>query len=352
MAEYRKIGELLALGKAAELITVIGSDGDQSAVNRKMIISGGEVVCTELDNDLTAMIKDLSSRKKSMESAKMELTHITGEKLVLFSHYYKPAPHLIILGAGHVGAALCRIADHLDYKITLIDDRPSFANRSKHPGADLVICEKFSTALDRIEPSSSEYIVIVTRGHQHDRLCLEKALTRNAVYVGMIGSRRRVSAQMKELAALGYTDQILARVHSPIGLSIGAVTEAEISISILAEITKVRREQSRDEAFQDEVLLELERIGQDNCRAVLATIISAQGSTPRKTGSQMLIYPDGSIKGTIGGGCTEAEVRRAALDCFDQGRPGLLKLKLTAEAAADEGMACGGQMELYLELLP
>ncbi|MCJ7806492.1 MAG: XdhC family protein, partial [Clostridia bacterium] len=240
----------------------------------------------------------------------------------------------------------------LDYEIILLDDRPSFANQISHPHAHRLICEPFERALAQIEPSSSDYIVIVTRGHKHDRICLEKALGREAVYIGMIGSRRRVNAQLKDLTESGYSEEQLSRVYSPIGLSIGAVTEAEIALSILAEITRVRRSSSSDEAIQYEVLQTLVQLEESSEQAVLATIINTKGSTPRKTGTQMIIYPDGSLKGTIGGGCAEAEVRREALHCFDHGQTGQVRLKLTADAAADEGMACGGLVDIYLELLP
>ena len=107
-----------------------------------------------------------------------------------------------------------------------------------------------------------------------------------------------------------------------------------------------------DEAVQVEVLHELCRLEQNGEKAVLATIIATQGSTPRKTGSQMIVYPDGALKGTVGGGCSEAEVRREALLCLDREQTGRVRLKLTADAAAGEGMACGGIMDIYLDLLP
>jgi xanthine dehydrogenase accessory factor len=273
-------------------------------------------------------------------------------RLQLFFHYLAPRPRLIILGGGHVGGALCRAAALLDYRIIIIDDRPAFAAEKSHPDAYQVICDRFENALDQLEPSAADYLVIVTRGHQHDRLCLEKSLDRQAAYIGMIGSRKRVEAQMQELQAKGYSSEQLARVHSPIGLSIGAVTEPEIAISILAEITAARRGLGKEETVQAELLTELERLEKAGDRHVLVTIVDTMGSTPRKTGSQMIVYPDGLLKGTIGGGCSEADARREALLQLAAGVPALFRQRLTADAAAEEGMACGGVMDLFIEPLP
>ncbi len=352
MAVYSKIKELVNSGRKAALISVVSAGNNHSLADRKMIISEDRVVQSGLTGELTKRIVAAAAPFLEREqSTVIELgPGYEGIEKVFF-HCFNPSPRLIIFGGGYVGAALCRLAAQLDYEITVVDDRPSFAAQDVHPDADNLICEPFEQAFDQIAPGSSDYIVIVTRGHRHDRLCLEKALKRDAAYIGMIGSRRRVKAQLESMAAAGFTKEQLAAVHSPIGLPIGAVTEAEIALSILAEITQVRRSSSSGEAFQDKVLQELERLEEVRGKAVLATITRVQGSTPRKPGAQMIIFPDGTLKGTIGGGCAEAEVRREALHSMDSGKSGLIRLNLTADAAAEEGMACGGLMEIYLELL-
>ncbi len=356
MAVYKIIRELLSSNREVSLWTVVCAGKNPTLEGKKIVAAQGSVLYSNLPEELAERVFSATAPLiKRGQSALIDPDPAgkghTGVKK-LFVHSINPSPRLIILGGGHVGAALCRLAAQLDYEITVVDDRPSFAAGKAHPDAGLLICEPFEKAFDRFEPAPSDYIVIVTRGHQHDRLCLEKALNRPAAYIGMIGSKRRVAAQLESLAAAGYSEDQLAKVHSPIGLSIGAVTEGEIALSILAEITKVRRSRSSGEVFQDQILRELERVELENSRAVLATIIRAQGSTPRKTGSQMIVFPDGALKGTIGGGCAEAEVRREALNCLDRSEPGLMSLNLTADAAAEEGMACGGLMDIYLELLP
>ena len=353
MAVYGRIAEEIAAGRKTALATVIESWDSPDLIGGKIIISEGETLYNSIrENNYDKVEVAVLEQLKKGQSAAVDLHFNQKNCCRLFVHIYNPSPRLIILGGGHVGRALCKMAALLDFEIVIIDDRPSFANQSVHPDADHIICEPFEKGLDRAEPSPSDYIVIVTRGHRHDRLCLEKALSGQFAYLGMIGSKKRVKAQLKELAEAGYSKEQLESVYSPIGLPIGAVTEAEIALSILAEITRVRRGENRGEEVQEKVMRELVSLEENGDRAVLATIIEARGSTPRKKGSQMIIYPDGHLIGTIGGGCAEADVRREAMLCIDSGESKLVKLDLDADAAAEQGMACGGKMELFLELLP
>jgi len=353
MAVYGRIAEEIAAGRKTALATVIESRGNPGLIGGKIIISEDGTLYKSIgenshDKVEVAAIEQL----KKGQSAAVEININQENYCRLFVHLYNPSPRLVILGGGHVGQALCKMASLLDFEIVIIDDRPSFANQTVQPEADHIICEPFEKGLDRAEPSPSDYLVIVTRGHQHDRLCLEKALSGQFAYLGMIGSKKRVKAQLQELAEAGYSKEQLESIYSPIGLPIGAVTEAEIALSILAEITRVRRGENRGEEVQEKVIRELVSLEENGAPAVLATIIEARGSTPRKRGSQMIIYPDGHLIGTIGGGCAEADVRREAMVCLDRGKSELIRLDLDADAAAEQGMACGGKMELFLELLP
>ncbi|HEX3030689.1 MAG TPA: XdhC family protein, partial [Bacillota bacterium] len=106
--------------------------------------------------------------------------------------------------------------------------------------ADRVICADFRQALAELTLTPLTYLVIVTRGHRHDKVCLRQVVTQPAAYIGMIGSRRRVRILLDELKAEGILPEYLSRVHSPIGLAIGAETPAEIAVSILAEIVAAR----------------------------------------------------------------------------------------------------------------
>ncbi|MGM0651597.1 MAG: XdhC family protein [Bacillota bacterium] len=352
MAVYSRIAEEIAAGRKVALVTIIDCCGSINLTGNRLIISEGKVIYSSIRQRYLAELEAVSLAQYEKGQSNMVDAQLAQDTACrLFVHIYNPSPRLIILGGGHVGQALCKMAALLDFETVIIDDRPSFANQTIHPDADQIICETFEKGFKLVDPSPYDYIVIVTRGHQHDRFCLEKALSGKFAYLGMIGSKKKVRAQLQELAKAGYSKEQLESVYSPIGLPIGAVTEAEIALSILAEITRVRRSKSSGEEVQEKVMRELISLEESGGRAVLATIIEARGSTPRKRGSQMLVYPEGQLAGTIGGGCAEADVRRQALLTMDRGISRLVSLDLNADAAAEQGMACGGKMEIFLELL-
>jgi xanthine dehydrogenase accessory factor len=156
-------------------------------------------------------------------------------------------PHLIIVGAGHVAAPLAAIAHICEFTVTVLDDRPQFANRQRFPTAERVIAGPFRPELralrgDRVAFDPHTCIVLVTRGHQHDIDCLLEVLDDPVAYIGMIGSKRRVRAVFELLERdHGIPREKLARVHAPIGLAIDAQTPQEIAVSIIAEVIGVRR---------------------------------------------------------------------------------------------------------------
>jgi xanthine dehydrogenase accessory factor len=151
-----------------------------------------------------------------------------------------PSPRLFIIGAGHVGLHLARVASDVGFHIHVIDDREKFANAERFPSADIVV-EPIPEWLHRAELPPSSYVVIVTRGHQHDLEALRALAARDLKYLGLIGSRAKVARIYDALLAEGMPPESLERVHSPIGLEIGAVTPAEIAISILAQLIAVSR---------------------------------------------------------------------------------------------------------------
>ena len=148
---------------------------------------------------------------------------------------------LIIFGGGHIGRSLCRIAAIAGFKVTVVDDRKEYTDKSRFPDAARIIAEKFVDAFEHLEVHSSASIVIVTRGHEFDREVLRKALTTSARYIGMIGSRKKVAATFTRLHEAGVPLSTLMRVRAPVGLELGAVSAEEIAVGIVAELIRVRR---------------------------------------------------------------------------------------------------------------
>ena len=159
---------------------------------------------------------------------------------VLIEVTERPAT-LLIVGGGHVGQSLATVAALVGFSVAVLDDREAFANEERFPMADRVICGDFAEELRRFQVDSATYVVLVSRGHKQDELSLREVLNSGAAYLGMIGSARRVSTVLTHMAREGFARDTLERVHTPIGMDIGAETPEEIAVSIVAEIISVRR---------------------------------------------------------------------------------------------------------------
>ena len=159
----------------------------------------------------------------------------------VFAERVVPLPRLIIAGAGHVGRAVARLGRLLDFSVTVIDDRPEFANKDRIPEADEIIVGDIERSVGDVTESDDNYFVIVTRGHRKDGEALRAALKRPAAYVGMIGSKTKVETMRREFLRGGWaTEKEWARIYAPIGLDIGSKTVEEIAVSIAAELVLVR----------------------------------------------------------------------------------------------------------------
>lgn len=284
----------------------------------------------------------------------LPVTGMQNDETITAEPFY-PEERLIVLGGGHIALPLTEFAAKVGFSVTVVDDRPTFANTSRFPLAAGVVCDAFEKAIDELKITQNDFVVIITRGHRYDQTCLSKLLTgTEPFYTGMIGSRRRVAAVMDHLAAEGGDSERLKRVHTPIGLSIGAVTPEEISISILAELIACKRlKNSADNRLGNssdidfDVLEALADSTGEHCSIV--TIISSKGSVPRGPGAKMLVYPDGRIIGSIGGGCSEAAVIGNARRIIGTGEYLLQTVNLTGDTAEDDGMVCGGIMQVLIE---
>jgi len=152
-----------------------------------------------------------------------------------------PEPTLYLFGGGHISLAVAQIAAGVGFRIVVVDDRPEFANRDRFPVAQETLVREMDRAFEDLEIDDLSYIVSVTRGHSHDREVIRSAVHTQAAYIGMIGSRRKITALWGDLEADGVPRDLLDRVHAPIGLDIGADTPEEIAVSIVAELIHARR---------------------------------------------------------------------------------------------------------------
>ncbi|MDT3697791.1 MAG: XdhC family protein [Thermincola sp.] len=227
------------------LVTVTHSPENPHLFGRKCYFTAGAKRYGDLgDEDLNNLAGELADQVRSAGKIRLVRTTALPAKPE-FELLLEPAPapvELLILGGGHIAKPLAAMAAILGYRVTVVDDRPAFANSARFPGASRVICQDFGRALQDLEIGPTAFIVIVTRGHRHDKVCLKAVVSQPTAYLGMIGSRRRVKALLAELLEEGIPAGQVERIHSPIGLNIGAETPEEIAVSILAELINVHRD--------------------------------------------------------------------------------------------------------------
>jgi xanthine dehydrogenase accessory factor len=245
--------DALARGDSVALVTVVRSQGStpQRAGAKMLVWADGRTVgtigggCYENDAFWKA--------REAIASGKQQLLHyelnddfaqenglICGGRMEVHIDPLAPSPRLFIIGAGHVGFYLAKLASDIGFQIHVVDDRDKFANTERFPGATLAV-EAIPEWLHRAELPPTSYVVVVTRGHQHDLDAMRALAARDLKYLGLIGSRAKVARIYDALLEEGMPPECLQRVHAPIGLEIGAVTPAEIAVSILAELIAVSR---------------------------------------------------------------------------------------------------------------
>jgi xanthine dehydrogenase accessory factor len=165
---------------------------------------------------------------------------ICGGRMDIHIDPLEPAPQLYVIGAGHVGLHLGRAASDAGFRIHVVDDREKFANSDRFPGAAITI-QPIPEWLHQADLPATAYVVVLTRGHTHDLDAMRALAARDLRYLGLIGSRAKVARIYDALIAEGMPVECLERIYAPVGLEIGAISPAEIAISILAEMIGVRR---------------------------------------------------------------------------------------------------------------
>lgn len=252
---------LLRAGKRAALVTIIETTGStpRKAGTKMLVDEDGHLTGTIgggcIEADLYALARqairtgkllvheiDLSARNAE------ENDMLCGGKLKVLIEPLQGDEQLVLLGAGHISRALHDICRLLDFSITVTDDRPQFANAERFPHAQAVLAAPFEEQFSRLPINAQSSIVIATRGHSHDELCMEQALNTPARYIAMVGSRTKFALFRKNLRDKGYSDEQLSRVHCPAGLSIQAQTPEEIAVSIAAQLIQVRRQAQHEQA--------------------------------------------------------------------------------------------------------
>jgi xanthine dehydrogenase accessory factor len=242
---YQGAAKIRKKGGSAILATLISVDG---AFFKE---EGSKVLIKTPGEKIGFLFGGIELEKRILKESEVLLREKKPKVLVLSSENKKmeillepvfSEPTVYLFGAGHVSEQLAPLVQKVHFKVVVIDDRKTFANRNRFPEADEVIVSEFVNCFDQLNIDESSYIVIVTRGHLYDGFVLEQALKTNACYIGMIGSKKKIRTLYQNLMEKGIAKETLERVYAPIGIDINSETPEEIAVSIIAELIKVRGE--------------------------------------------------------------------------------------------------------------
>lgn len=240
---FKQVVEVQGKGGAGLIATVVEEDRWRGGRIPKIFIEkGGEFKGSLLgsgaiEEALRGAMDRITQKREPMI---IPCVDDEGNTLDLFVEPIVSDPVLYVFGGGHVSSEIVPLAARVGFKVVVVDDRTEFADPKKFPDAAWVSQLPFEGVLEKLPVDGSTYVVIVTRGHLHDKTVLSQCLRTNAKYIGMIGSRRKRAIIYEKLLEEGFSEKDLSRVYSPIGVAIGAETPQEIAVSIVAELIKVR----------------------------------------------------------------------------------------------------------------
>jgi len=252
MQLYEEIARLQKQRKTAALVTVIRVSGSapRQAGSKMLVeedstihgtIGGGAVEALVIKEALAAMhsAKTQIIQHDLYDKNRVDTGMVCGGKMEFFIEPLSAAERMIIFGAGHIAFYLARMADLMEFDYMVIDDRPEFCNKERFPKALALVVQPAPQALKNFKTTSSDFMIIITRDHNTDYAILRHILNKKTRYVGLIGSKaKRKEIYAKLTADHGFSEKDLERIHSPIGLKIGAETPQEIALSIMAEVIK------------------------------------------------------------------------------------------------------------------
>jgi xanthine dehydrogenase accessory factor len=251
---YSEIVRLRKSGQKCALATIVEVNGSiPSYESAKILVRedgsmlgtiGGGCVEAEVWNAARDVIESEKPKHLTFslgQDAAYDNGLICGGQLNVFVEAIVPEPAAIIFGAGHISKSLAQVSQMAGFAVSVVDNREAFANRERFPQVEEVIAAEYEEAFERLNVNSSTYLIIVTRGHRDDMRVLRWAITTEARYIAMIGSKRKVIGVLREFEKEGLPREQFERIHAPMGLEIGAITPEEIAVSVAAEMIAVRR---------------------------------------------------------------------------------------------------------------
>jgi xanthine dehydrogenase accessory factor len=247
---YAEIAALVAEGRPFVVATVIESAGStpQKPGSKMVVLSDGSLRGTVGGGAIEQQIIDAArALLEAAEQTRVIETHLThelgmccGGRMKVFLEKHGAAARLTVFGAGHVAKELAALAHHVGFRVTVVDARAEWATAARFPGCEVLRVDPADHAR-MLAGGEHDYFCVTTHDHPLDQAVVEALLNKPAAYLGVIGSRRKAERFRMRLKAAGAGDAALDRIRSPMGLPIGALTPAEIAVSIVAELVQLRR---------------------------------------------------------------------------------------------------------------
>ncbi len=251
---FEEIARLRKSGRKAALATIINVQGSVPSYETSKILirDDGSIVGTVgggcVEADVWSTAQDVMREEKPRrlhfnlnENPDADQGLVCGGSLDIFIEPILATPTLYLFGGGHVSLSISKVASLAGFETIVVDDRPAFANKERFPEALETYSGDWEQSFAQLQPNDFSYLVIATRGHKGDLTCLRWALATSARFIGMIGSKRKLIEFSKVLATEGVSQDQFERIHSPVGLAIGALTPGEIAVAVVAEMVTVRR---------------------------------------------------------------------------------------------------------------
>lgn len=309
----------------------------------KVILSGKEIVWQNEGCRLKKEELENQRLQELMQCEQSQVVELDGVRWLL--EILKPEARLIICGAGHVALSCLRMAKLLGMNVTVLEDREEYAKQAEEAGADLVVCKPFREAIRELENTDNCKYLVMTRAHKMDQDCLEEIFRKPYSYVGMLGSPKKIAALRNNLVQAGIEEAHFEKLHSPVGLDIGAKTPAEIGVSVMAELIQLQNSGKEEASSYSREMLGRQAL--HPAAGILCTLVDNGGGSPRNPGTKMLVYSSDDRIGTIGGGVLEGTAIREAVKMLEEGME--RKIIHSGVDGNDSGMACCRNAEVLLE---
>jgi xanthine dehydrogenase accessory factor len=236
LAVYSSCLKSLNASDTGWLLTWSGHETSDRQQLSRTFISGEPPAAPSGGVEIPGLLEMINQAEKSGEPQFKRSPELT-----VWLEPVAPESSLYIFGGGHVGQAVSTLARQCGFKVVVIDDREEFANPLVHPGAHkTMVSRDYAESVRQAPINSKSLIAIMTRGHLHDYEVLAEALKSHAGYVGLMGSRKKSAAVIRRLKQDGFNQDSIRRIHTPIGLNIGAQTPAELAVSIVGELIAMR----------------------------------------------------------------------------------------------------------------